>query len=52
MHPLEVDDDRVHELLNEVAAAKREASLRLIDAKFGERDRVNAMKRKRNAQEQ
>jgi hypothetical protein len=45
MDRMDVPEQELDELLNEVAAAKREASLHLLDVKFGERERIQAMKK-------
>ena len=37
-------ENELDEMLNEVVTAKREASLHLLDIRFGERDRIRAMK--------
>jgi ATP-dependent RNA helicase DDX49/DBP8 len=42
-----VEEKPVLQLLNEVSLARRTANLYLIDTKFGEKDRINREKRKR-----
>ena len=46
MQELEVDEGTVLKRLHEVSVARREVEIRLSEAKFGEKQRVNREKRR------